>query len=81
MPRKDGTGPTGNGPKKVNQGRPLRDGSGQGGGRRRGGYKRNPEGSGGKSKWLNLRRLINSHRFGDPLSLLYINKLNINILY
>lgn len=50
MPRKDGTGPTGNGPKKVNQGRPLRDGSGQGGGRRRGGYKRNPEGSGGKSK-------------------------------
>lgn len=28
--RKDGTGPTGNGPKKVNQGIPKRDGSGTG---------------------------------------------------
>ena len=41
MPRKDGTGPDGKGPKKVNQGvpTPRRDGSGGGGGRkpRRGG--------------------------------------------
>ena len=35
--RKDGTGPDGNGPKKVNQGKPSkkRDGSGQGRGRSR----------------------------------------------
>ena len=38
MPRKDGTGPDGKGPKKVNQGKPTprRDGKGRGGGRRGG---------------------------------------------
>lgn len=35
MPRGDTTGPDGKGPKKVNKGIPKRDGSGQGGGRRR----------------------------------------------
>jgi hypothetical protein len=43
MPRKDGTGPDGKGPKKVKQGTPTpkRDGGGGGGGRgRRGGNKR-----------------------------------------
>ena len=36
MPRKDGTGPDGRGPKKVNQGIPKRDGTGVGRGLRRG---------------------------------------------
>lgn len=37
MPRKDGTGPSGKGPKKVNQGTPTprRDGSGGGRGNKR----------------------------------------------
>ena len=34
--RKDGTGPNGKGPKKVNQGVPKRDGSGTGRGLKRG---------------------------------------------
>ena len=36
MPRKDGSGPDGKGPKKVNQGVPKRDGSGTGRGLKRG---------------------------------------------
>jgi len=34
MPNKDGTGPSGKGPKKTNQGVPARDGSGGGKGRK-----------------------------------------------
>ena len=37
MPRKDGTGPDGKGPKKTNRGTPSRDGRGTGRGVRRGG--------------------------------------------
>lgn len=42
MPRKDGTGPDGKGPKKINQGIPKRDGGGnKRGGRGQGrGFKR-----------------------------------------
>lgn len=36
MPRKDGTGPNGKGPKKSNRGTPSRDGRGTGRGRGRG---------------------------------------------
>lgn len=38
MPRKDGTGPSGNGPKKTNKGKPSpkRDGRGGGDGRKKG---------------------------------------------
>jgi hypothetical protein len=37
MPRKDGTGPNGTGPKKVNQGVPTPRRNGSGGGNKRGG--------------------------------------------
>jgi hypothetical protein len=40
MPRKDGTGPDGKGPKKVKQGTPTPRRDGSGGGNRRGGNKR-----------------------------------------
>ena len=40
MPRKDGTGPDGKGPKKVKQGTPTPKRDGNGGGNRRGGNKR-----------------------------------------
>ena len=36
MPRKDGTGPDGKGPKTTNKGTPSRDGRGKGRGRGRG---------------------------------------------
>lgn len=36
MPRKDGTGPDGKGPKKVGQGIPAKDGRGRGAGKGRG---------------------------------------------
>jgi len=36
MPRKDGTGPDGKGPKKVKQGTPTPKRDGSGGGKRRG---------------------------------------------
>ena len=35
MPRGDGTGPDGKGPKKTNKGWPKKDGTGQGGNRKR----------------------------------------------
>lgn len=35
MPRKDGSGPDGRGPKKINKGNPSKDGRGQGRGKGR----------------------------------------------